>query len=160
MLENTKENKAKFFALHWGQNVQWDITLPIQGNQIFDLVNLRVREDDVLVLKPISQISDEDAVEVAKIIEPYFQFPKAMTGHKTTVVKTSLMAAVCTGGFRVCIIYGYKDSPVDIISQDGQRTTRLYAHTYYKAIQKLIELGYYVGDGTEVKYGWVRLRGE
>jgi len=58
------ENKAKFFALYWGQAVLWE---PFIGQNVFvdqhfswDLVG---RAFYYLNLKPLSQISDEDVEE-------------------------------------------------------------------------------------------------
>lgn len=56
MSKNTLENKAKFFAQYWGQNVV--------GN-IGDYFNRTYLE-----LTPLSQISDEDAIEVSERCVP------------------------------------------------------------------------------------------
>jgi len=61
-MENTLENKSKFFAQYWGQEVLkvWDCTDPIKvdffGRQYIGS----------LYLKSIYSISYEDAIEVAK----------------------------------------------------------------------------------------------
>ena len=58
--ENTLENKAKFFAQYWGQH------LIIMGSFLrrIDHVTLCNKEnDDILQLKPLSQISDEDVIQ-------------------------------------------------------------------------------------------------
>ena len=58
--ENTLENKAKFFAQYWGQH------LIIMGSflRIIDHLTLcNIENDDILQLKPLSQISDEDVIE-------------------------------------------------------------------------------------------------
>lgn len=69
-MENTLENKAKFFAQYWGQEIQWDNTLDFSTHQRFDNIDLRVREGDCLVLKPLSSITDEDLKAIAKFYEP------------------------------------------------------------------------------------------
>jgi hypothetical protein len=63
--EINNENKAKFFALYWGQAVLWE---PFIGQDVFvdqhfpwDLVG---KDYHYLNLKPLSQISDEDAIEL------------------------------------------------------------------------------------------------
>lgn len=59
-LENTLENKAKFFAQYWGQH------LIIMGSflRIIDHLTLgNIENDDILQLKPLSQISDEDVIQ-------------------------------------------------------------------------------------------------
>lgn len=62
-MENNLDNKAKFFAQYWGQAVMRYDT----GNVIYGvegkLVNT-VDEKDYLQLKPLSSISDEDAIEL------------------------------------------------------------------------------------------------
>lgn len=73
-MKNTPENKAKFFAQYWGQNVlkvpqflegflQGYCTVRIGSDSRW---NVWV-EKGFLELKPLSQITDEDAIEVAKI---------------------------------------------------------------------------------------------
>jgi len=64
-MENTLDNKSKFLAQYWGQKV-----LSISGreylyiNNIVDDPNLHVLS---LRLKPLSSITDEDAIDVVKI---------------------------------------------------------------------------------------------
>lgn len=60
-MKNTLENKAKFFAQYYGQNVLMIKNYPYLkiGQETF--FNDNVRKDDYLELKPLSQISDEDA---------------------------------------------------------------------------------------------------
>lgn len=89
MIENTLENKAKFFALHMHQelcipenpdegyhpfshNEKWLFLDGILGNKI---VVRRIAErvydgynQTRLLLKPLSSITDADAIEVAKIL--------------------------------------------------------------------------------------------
>ena len=62
--ENTLENKAKFFAQYWGQH------LIIMGSFLrrIDHVTLcNIENDDILQLKPLSKISDEDALILSKM---------------------------------------------------------------------------------------------
>ncbi|WP_312697095.1 hypothetical protein [Sphingobacterium mizutaii] len=69
-MENALENKAKFFAQYWGQEVLSDnicfnkLTVDIYKMSISRL------EPSSLKLKPLSSITDEDAIEVAKIKFP------------------------------------------------------------------------------------------
>ncbi len=65
--ENTLENKRKFFALYWGQRVEkWNgRTSPsLVDSSTFGDYNMR---HNWLELKPLSQISDEDAIELCDI---------------------------------------------------------------------------------------------
>lgn len=68
-MENTVNNKMAFFAQYWGQKV-----LHIRNSPIpFHLSSMKpsdILESDYLSLKALSSISDEDAIEVAKILTP------------------------------------------------------------------------------------------
>jgi hypothetical protein len=67
IMENTIENKAKFFALYWGQEIVVHNGII---NKRFKLNEIGDETDYHLQLKPLSSISDEDVIEVAKIINP------------------------------------------------------------------------------------------
>lgn len=65
-MENTLENKAKFFAQYFGQQVCY-----VNGSYLTAAGNvtettLRVPSLYVLLLTPLSKITDEDAIEVSK----------------------------------------------------------------------------------------------
>lgn len=64
-MTNTPENKQRFFALYWGQEVQ----MHVSGN-IYKVGKIAPIAPTIshLVLKPLSAISDENAIEVAKIL--------------------------------------------------------------------------------------------
>jgi tRNA splicing endonuclease len=64
--ENTLENKAKFFAQYWGQHVLYFSSDFLR--KIDNLTLDSVENDDYLELKPLSQISDEDASKVCDLI--------------------------------------------------------------------------------------------
>lgn len=64
--ENTLENKAKFFAQYWGQHVLYFSSDFLR--KIDSLTLDSVENDDYLELKPLSQISDEDASKVCDLI--------------------------------------------------------------------------------------------
>jgi hypothetical protein len=58
------ENKAKFLALYWGQII-------LSHPDAFGLSSVchEVRFDNAIAnLKPLSQITDDDAIEIAKIV--------------------------------------------------------------------------------------------
>jgi hypothetical protein len=66
--ENSLELKARFFALYYNQFV---MKIPNNDDKlrVFDEWILKVvKNDSYLELTPLSQISDEDAIEVAKIL--------------------------------------------------------------------------------------------
>lgn len=62
--QNTPENKAKFFALYWGQKV---LVLDGLASNVDSWIDGNNIKSFTLKLKPLSAISDEDAIEVARI---------------------------------------------------------------------------------------------
>ena len=65
-IENTLENKSKFFAQYWGQH------LIIMGSflRIIDHVTLcNIENDDILQLKPLHKISDEYIFELTSHLD-------------------------------------------------------------------------------------------
>jgi hypothetical protein len=65
-MELTNELKAKFFALYWEQEVLYygasmQVVCEISFPKYFEITDYH------LTLKPLSSITDEDAIEVAKI---------------------------------------------------------------------------------------------
>jgi len=71
-MKNTLENKAKFFALYWEQKILKD-----KAGQTFNVcsnINLK-HESWFIELKPLSQISDEDALWYSKqvFVDEYVQ---------------------------------------------------------------------------------------
>lgn len=79
--ENTPENKAAFFAHYYGQGVMLSQYSAIINNSPLDpawairastLEKWPTVDNSILLLKPLSQITDEDAIEVAKICSHYF----------------------------------------------------------------------------------------
>jgi len=62
MLKNTIENKYKFIAQYW-----WTDTGVINGIKHFRVNPNHICDIEYLELTPLSQITDEDAIEVAKI---------------------------------------------------------------------------------------------
>lgn len=74
-MENTVENKAKFFAQYWGQEVLSDFTNKgkrcLYSIVVSNFYNIE-KSDVYLELKPLSQITDEDAIEVAKIVHQIY----------------------------------------------------------------------------------------
>ena len=66
--QNTLENKAKFFSQYFSQHVLYFSSDFLR--KIDNLTLDSIENDDFLELKPLSQISDEDAIEVAKLVSP------------------------------------------------------------------------------------------
>jgi len=65
-MENNIENKAKFFAQYWGQNVL-DSDRGFTFLDYDSMIELEAEtETQILNLKPLSSITDEDATQIAK----------------------------------------------------------------------------------------------
>ena len=62
--QNTLENKERFFAQYFGQHVLYFSSDFLR--KIDNLTLDSVENDDYLELKPLSQISDEDAIKISK----------------------------------------------------------------------------------------------
>lgn len=73
MTENNNIEKAKFFAQYWGQNVYRNDPRPGNNGQlnyrIFQFQYL-LEEGCYLELTPLSNINNEDAIGVAKLVWP------------------------------------------------------------------------------------------
>jgi len=69
-LQNTLENKAKFFAQYWGQAVIQDVDNS-GVSQIYPVVqsNMYRFEESILLLKPLSSITDEDLELLVPIVQ-------------------------------------------------------------------------------------------
>ena len=67
-MELTLENKAKFMYQYWGQEV-----FKLQGlDKIYKSPYVEVLDEDHLLLKQLSSITDEDAIEVSKIVRNFY----------------------------------------------------------------------------------------
>lgn len=67
-MKDTIENKSRFFALYWGQQILcWSSSTSSHKFTMVSYQNYPIRQRDFLELKPLSQITDEDAIEVAKL---------------------------------------------------------------------------------------------
>lgn len=72
-IKNNLENKAKFFAMYWGieetGSDNYSHIMPDTWTEFPSFIG-----NQYLILTPLSQISDEDAFEIAKIEDDYL-FP-------------------------------------------------------------------------------------
>jgi hypothetical protein len=71
-MKNTLENKSKFFTQYWGQKVGREQTSVendgFERNYVINHVTIQNIDYDYLELKSLSDMTDEDAIEVAKIL--------------------------------------------------------------------------------------------
>ncbi len=71
-MENNKENKSKFFAQYWGQKVLSNRNKGTKKHLVstYEIHPFTgIGESDYLELTPLHLISDEDAIEVVKLID-------------------------------------------------------------------------------------------
>lgn len=71
-MENNLENKAKFFAQYWGQKVVYNTLFNFDNlNDICQATfNIEALPHEILHLKPIASITDEDAKNVCLLSRP------------------------------------------------------------------------------------------
>lgn len=135
-MENTVENKAKFFAQYWGQRVlsvkqsdggrdKW----VVDGDVLNEIKGFK---NDYLELKTLSQITDEDSIEVGKIITKGITLPINFN--------LTLHGRLYVGDFKK---QSYKDSVLEVV--DFLRS-KSYSLPYMDlSVENMIE------------YGWIKL---
>lgn len=76
--KNTLGNKAKFFALYWGQEVfvKSDAIRKVDWSPM--VLTIGLDTIDYCLLKPLSSITDEDAIEFGRVLSKYFASPNGM----------------------------------------------------------------------------------
>ena len=137
--ENTLENKAKFFAQYWGQH------LIIMGSflRIIDHLTLsNIENDDILQLKPLSKISDEDALWT--INNHYFKF-------ENPILEISKLKALSK---ELHISYIFNDATRHLIL----KPENLYPHNYDYLRSKGYALPWMdLSVEDLIEYGWIEL---
>ena len=156
--EITPENKAKFFAQYWGQkiahysdgnNARYTVCV---GKYPFSSIHH-------IILKPLSSISDEDAIDVAKIVHS-----TSFLNHKH---KWEVDVDVEYGFKTVSAKGSYHSFDIDIIDDghvsmyDGDNPT-LSTLNHYGALDLLRSRGYalpYMGLPVKemIEAGWIKL---
>jgi len=102
-MENTIKNKSKFFAQYWGQKV---LVFNDQGQYVKGgryEVDGSVDNHSFLELKPLSSISDEDAIKVFDKV-----FPNSLPTNDYDKIET--IKEVYENEFRVYRFLGLDDS--------------------------------------------------
>lgn len=155
--KNTLENKAKFFSQYFSQHVLYFSSDFLR--KIDNLTLDSIENDDFLELKPLSQISDEDAINVAKLVSPMLFEGRGKNGghyiYKSEIwwysVKhdgKTLMVDIDLDGyvFEYDEIDEYKRPSRSLIGTDYLRS-KGYALPYMDlSVEDLID------------YGWVKLK--
>lgn len=135
-MENTLENKAKFFAQYWGQKVLHRQHL-VNGNLIDLVYNKDTKDKYWLGLKPLSSITDEDAIILMNIIYPEFD-------KKEILYKKDRF------------IYFLSKNPIYHISMECVEDNCIYVFDYLRSKAYAIPwMGLSVDE--LIEYGWVKL---
>lgn len=143
-MENTLGNKAKVFALYWGQEVLKAHTT--QGTKVVGNRNYGIYRDQFLELKPISSISDEDAIEGAIItqgincdgditdIRRYEDFVSFSITHEGNNFKT------------LYSFFFYQSSPIKLKSNqaDYLRSKGYALPAFGLSVEELVKRGWFV----------------
>lgn len=79
-MENTLENKARFIALYWGQNLRIIDDKNEVHNYTIDEITFKYIK--TIELKPISSISDEDAKKLGFRCSEHFKSDANESGWK------------------------------------------------------------------------------
>lgn len=105
-MENTLENKGKFFAQYYGQQIlKWHDKGMILKMIWTDLRN-DLKENHYLEIKPLSSITDEDAYLVAKISFRGEEYHSSEIGKRLVQSVESENASYFSGAL-CCAIYDY-----------------------------------------------------
>lgn len=166
-MENNLENKAKFFAIYLDQEVYciegWN-----RGAMICDAHKL-VKEEfyylnkSFLILKPLSSISDEDAIEVVKIMT--FHDGKGLIIERKKHGEIEMYDRYNDEPHFLNTLFFVPD-PFEIFSRDDNRNWFQYdAERILEVTDFLRSRGYalpWMGLSVEeqVNRGWVKLKGE
>lgn len=172
--ENTLENKTKFFAQYWGQNVLSDIS-NLGNKEIYpvNISNMYGIDRSYLELKPLSQITDEDINFVAKVCHqvPNLNFEIKRQDdivHATSVDKSGIERHICIN-FKYATINCNIRIPEDNdklisykvnIAEIHMNASRVVG--YIQSLDYLRSKGYavpYMDLSVKdlVEYGWIKL---
>ena len=162
-MENNIHNKAKYFAQHWGQRViynnKWDEN---QDIEIISQFTIGHYSDSIaLVLKPLSSITDEDAIEVAEIVNiSNYDFLEAFDNpqEKCKTVITSKKDGDAYGG----LVHIYPDGSIywDYHNKDKWGNSEIRFLTAYQLLQSKGYALPFMGLSIEqlIEYGWLKLK--
>lgn len=165
-MENKIENKQKLFAQYWGQTVFNNGLTGDNAGWFFTGSNHdEIETCDFMVLKPLSSISDEDAIEVIKTCEGFIDEDMEFldrTGDCIASPKKWRQVFYVNGGGtkeeRTVIVANFSDSKDGVSIYNGNE----YWRCHIKALDYLRSKGYalpYMGLTVEkqIEYGWVKL---
>ncbi|OPC11944.1 hypothetical protein BAX93_05435 [Elizabethkingia meningoseptica] len=162
-MENTLENKAKFFAQYYGQNVKRSYlpeqtSLQVIDRDVFWIGHLII--NGYLELKSLEDITDEDFIEVAKICD--FIIGNGLR-IKHDGYKKVMFSAYNSNPLETTTLFIYpKEFEVYSKDEDG-KVVQYDTFRISMIIDYLRSKGYalpWMGLSVEklVEYGWVKLK--
>lgn len=171
-MENTLENKAKFFAQYWGQEVlnhpeQSPTTLEevVEGICKNEIIN--DYKNSFLELTPLSQITDEDACHIAMLLVDWSASSSRLTPQNITVrgridgdhVWDELVMKF-TGSFKYTVRYRGGDFMTWI---DSNGRCKWNTSNHQQVYDYLRSKGYalpWLDTTVEqlIEYGWIKFR--
>ena len=143
--QNTLENKAKFFAQYWGQKVfKTSIKQKIPHKNNF---GKSIEFNDFIELKPLPQITDEDAIELMRLkIES-----KGVVDIKTIEIENKTL-----DGYTFIVKYkNWDDERVGFVFNGHTNPLSFYDYIRSKGYA-LPWMDLSVED--LIEYGWVKLK--
>lgn len=169
-MENTIENKAKFFALYWGQDIMKYYFEDETFHIIQGFMHPNYLKASHLQLNPISQISDEDAIEVASIIlnkkiNPLqlirwdWRYSVIVNREKSVQdenVEIEMYVSITYDSCDIKFIWDYKHSK-GVGQQERHCPNSVTAYDYLRSKGYAVT---YMGLSVEklVEYGWIKLK--
>lgn len=141
-MKNNLENKAAFVALYWGQQVRcWNNQPPdsdIHGIVGSTFITKAYLQNWHLALKSWESITDADMKD---LVELYIKI------HKTEHIPVNINLE------DNAVKFSFYTTPTHLHS-----TYITLLHMPFQCYRLLISKGYYIGDGTEIEYGWVKIK--
>ncbi len=137
---NTIENKTKFLAQYWDQDIiKVEVTEWSSNTRIIDAIT--IESDSIkqfkILLKPLSSIIDEDVMYLMKIIYPEFDIKEILYKKDR-------------------FIYFISQRPIYHISMECLDENSIYAFDYLRSKGYALPwMGLSVEN--QVKYGWIKL---
>lgn len=172
-MKNTLENRLKFYAQHLGQNIIIDsdcfssensndiihttlVSVTLKGIECDGWIP--VTEHTSLEFKPLSAITDEDALELATLMNPPFGF-----SANSTVIKTKLKTTVINGNHSLDIGFKVDTLSKGFILKYENKPQSMFANEGIIFCDFLRSKGYalpWMGLSVEnlVEYGWIKIK--
>lgn len=149
---NTLENKAKFFAQYWGQKVYgW------HDGTSTNFQSLNITEKEFLIIKPLSSISDEDAIACIKerlIRDAYDEDKIKFIGNVTINKSTKTIHQVY-----ISATVKYSNFADEIQSLLLNRNMKAYTVDYLRSKGYALDWNGITVE-QQIEYGWIKLKTE